>query len=144
MTLNRRVGAAIFLITFLAVFAAGQDLPKPKLGFVRVEEFVNNGQPMRMYEIEIVNRVEFANELFTASPDLPPCGKNANASRTWINIYINNNSRIYGHCGISSNEELSSLKFNVPADTKITRIAVDFVDRREGKIVRSNRIDVED
>src|SRR5687768_6327570 len=142
MMMKKLAGAAIFLIMLSAVTALGQDLPKPDLRFVRSDEVVNNGHPMRMFTIEIVNRSEFADELFAASPDLPPCGKNANSSRTWINIYIDDR-RIYGHCAISSNAELSSLKFNVSADTKVTKISVDFVDRREGKVVRSNSVEVE-
>jgi len=140
--IKRLVSLPIFLIMLSAVSAPGQDLPKPDLRFVRADDVVSNGHRMRMYTIEIVNRSEFADELFAASPDLPPCAKNTNSSRTWINIYIDDR-RIYGHCAISSNSELSSLKFNVPADIKVTKISVDFVDRREGKVVRSNTIDVE-
>ena len=143
MTFQGRVFAAIFVIMLAAVFAVGQDMPKPKLGFVRVTDVEVNGRPFRMYEIEIVNRAEFANELFAPSQDLPPCGLNNNSSRTWIEIYTEK-GRIYGHCGIHVIEELSSLKFNIPADAKQpVKIYVDFVDRREGKIVRSNKVNVE-
>ena len=141
--IKRLAGTAIFLTMLSVVSAAGQDLPKPDLRFVRATDTEVNGKPYRMYEIEIVNRADFSDELFVQSPNLPPCGRNTNSSRTWINIYIDNKNRIYGHCGISSNGELSSLKFNVSADIKLTKISVDFVDRREGKVVHSNTVDVE-
>ncbi|HTH37706.1 MAG TPA: hypothetical protein VL572_07055 [Pyrinomonadaceae bacterium] len=142
--LKRLTIATIFLLTVSSVLALGQDLPKPKLALVRVDDAVSSGRRFRMYTIEILNRSEFADELFAPSPDLPPCGRNADSSRTWINIYIDDGTRIYGHCGIRTNAELSSLKFNIPADTKQpSRIYIDLVDRREGKVVRSNKVDVE-
>ena len=139
----RLVGAAIFLLTVSAVLAVGQDMPKPDLRFVRVTDVKVNGKPFRMYEIEIVNRAEFVNELFVPAPDLPPCGYNASASRTWIDIHTKK-GRIYGFCAINSNDELSSLKFNIPANAnQPTKLFVDFRDRREDKVVRSNTVDVE-
>jgi hypothetical protein len=135
--------AAIFLLTVSAAVAVGQELPKPELRFVRTEDDTVNGRPIRRYTIEITNSSEFSDELFAASPDLPPCGLNADSSRTWINIY-GDGKRIYGWCGIHSNGELSSLKFNVLADTtQPTEFFVDFVDRRIGKIVESNRVMIE-
>jgi len=145
MILRGRVYAAIVVIVLAAVFGAGQDLPgNAKLVFVNAPvEVVNNGYRFRMYEIEVVNRAEFADELFAASPDLPPCGKNSNSSRTWINIYDEKGKRLYGWCAINSMEELSSLKFNIPAgDKQPKRIYMEFVDRRDGKMVKSNQAKV--
>jgi hypothetical protein len=137
--------AAIFLLAVSAAVVVGQEMPKPDLRFVRVEDDTVNGRPIRRFTIEITNSSEFSDELFAASPDLPPCGKNGNSSRTWINIYGDGGKRIYGWCGISSNAELSLLKFNVFADTtQPTKFFVDFVDRRKGKIVESNRVFIEE
>ena len=41
-----------------------------------------------------------SNDLFVPSPGLPPCGRNANASRTWLNIYDDRGVRLYGWCAI--------------------------------------------
>jgi len=143
--INKLTIAAIFLLTVSAVVTVGQEMPKPELRFVRVEDHTTNGNRVRTYTIEITNSSEFSDELFAASPDLPPCGKNENSSRTWINIYGNGGKRIYGWCGIHSNSELSLLKFNVFADaTPPTEFFVDFVDRRKGKIVESNKVDIEE
>ena len=135
--------AAIVILTVSAIVVAGQDMPKPKLSFVRAEEVTSNGYRYRTYTVEIANRSEFSDELFSESPDLPACGLNANSSRTWINIYFDGGKRYYGWCAIHSNAELSMLKFNVPADVvQPTKIYVDFVDRREGKVVKSNQVDI--
>ena len=66
--IKRLAGAAIFLITLSAVFV-GQDLPNPKLKFIRAKDVVlDSGMRFRMYEIEVVNRAEFPNELFVVAP----------------------------------------------------------------------------
>ena len=136
--------ASIVLLIVSAMAAAGQEFSKPQLGFIRAEDFTEKGRMLRMYTVEIVNRSEFDDELFAASPELPPCGLNANSSRTWINIYADDGHRIYGWCGIRSNAELSSLKFILPVDQpQPAKLYVDFVDRRNGKIVRSKKVPVE-
>ena len=138
-----KVLAAIFLLAVSAAIVAGQAMPKPRLGIISTDDVTDKGRQLRMYTIEITNRSEFLDELFAASPDLPPCGYNADSSRTWINIYIDNGRRVYGWCAVHSNGELSSLKFNIPAnDPQPTKIYIDFVDRREGKIVKSNKIEI--
>lgn len=77
-------------------------------------------------------------------PVLPPCGTNANAARTWINIYGDRNARLYGWCAVKDNGELASLRFTLPADRpQPKKIFIDFVDRLEGKIVRSNKVNVD-
>ena len=96
------------------------------------------------YEIEVLNREEYDNELFVPSPGLPPCGGNRNASRTWINIYNEKGEHLYGHCAIKANGELGSLRFSVRADKpQPKRIFIDLVDRFEERIVRSNTVSVD-
>ena len=142
--IKRLAGTAIFLIT-LSVLAVGQDMPNPKLRFIRAKDVVlDSGMRFRMYEIEVVNRAEFPNELFVMAPDLPPCGRNTNASRTLITVYNEKGDRIFGHCAVNSNEKLKALMIMVAADAKQpTKVFVDFNDRQENKTVRSNTIDVE-
>ena len=142
--IKRLAGAAIFLIIGSAVCAVGQDLPKPDLRFVNARDVVISEKRFRMYEIEVVNRAEFLNELFVPAPDLPPCGRNTNASRTWIEFFNEKGDRIYGHCAINSNEKLKAVMFMVPAEAKQpAKVFVDFNDRRENNTVRSNTVDVE-
>ena len=145
MMLRRLAGGVIFLMMVSAVFAVGQEMPNPKLKFIRAKDIVvDNGLRFRMYEIELVNRAEFPNELFVMAPDLPPCGRNANASRTLITVYNEKGDRIFGHCAVHSNEKLSSLMILVQAEAKQpTKVFVELNDRQENKTVRSNTIDVE-
>jgi hypothetical protein len=96
---------------------------------------------LTQYTFEIVNRADFPDELFTASPDLPPCGKNTNASRTWINIYDGNRKRIYGFCAIKNNGELALISFNLQVnETPPDKVYIDMVDRRTGTIYKSKPV----
>ncbi len=141
---TKYLAAVVVLILASAAGAFGQDLPKPDLRILNVSDEVNNGHPVKLYEIEVVNRYAFPDELFTASPSLPPCGKNPNASRTWVNIYNKKGKRLYGFCAITANSELSSMKFMIPESvTQPKVIFIDLVDRLKGKVLRSNKVDVE-
>jgi len=127
----------------LSIAAVAQSSPKPKIRLVGVTDTVNNGYAMKMYEIEVTNRDAYSDELFFPSPALPPCGKNANSSRTWINIYNEQGVRLYGWCGINGSGELVSLKFNVPeGQPQPQKIFIDLVDRAEVRVLRSNKVTV--
>ena len=104
---------------------------------------MSNGYAVKAYEIEVANRGEYADDLFLQTAVLPPCGKNPNASRTWINLYGDRGARIHGWCVIKDTGELASLRFNLPAAAPQPKtIFIDFVDRFEGRIVRSNKIKI--
>lgn len=135
--------AAAIMMTF-AVIAAAQDMPKPELRFVQRVEHEENGRRFIGFELEVVNRGEYSDELFLATPVLPPCGKNTSASRTWVNIYDERKVRLYGHCMIKTSAELASIRFAVPAGGNIPKkIYIDLVDRFEERVVKSNMVSLE-
>lgn len=83
------------------------DLPDPELTLTGWEEYVgSDGQDYIRYRLSVVNWPEFPDELFEAAPDLPPCGLNPNASRTWVDIYDQDGTRIYGFCALDEAEDL--------------------------------------
>lgn len=138
-----KLGYLTFALLALSVAALSQDLPKPQIRLVAVTDASSNGYAVRSYEIEVVNRADFPNDLFQESPALPPCGKNPNAARTWINIYNERSGRIYGWCAIKENGELASLRFNLPESApQPKKLFLDLVDRFEGRVLRSNKVDV--
>ena len=97
---------------------------------------------MRMYEIEIVNRVEFANELFTASPDLPPCGKNTKSSRTWIDVFDQRGNRLYGFCAFTKPADLEKIWFTLESGvTPPSYIYIQLHDRKTDTKYKSNLAD---
>ncbi len=79
-------------------------LPTPILrtaGKVDYGDFVN-------YRLSVTNWAEFADALFTPSPTLPPCGGNSSAARTWVDIFVDDGTRIYGYCALGSARALST------------------------------------
>ncbi len=133
--------ATVFIALSITTF--GQSTPKPQIRLVGVTDTVNNGYAMKTYEVEIVNRADYSNQLFQESPALPPCGKNPNAARTWVNIYNERGGRVYGWCAIKENGELASLRFNIAeAAPQPKKLFIDLVDRFEGRVLRSNKVDV--
>ena len=133
--------ALIFLVFSLTTVA--QNMPKPVPRLAGVSQTENNGYALIAYEIEITNRDRFANQLFSAAPDLPPCGRNTASSRTWINIYDEEGARFYGWCAVRTNGELASLRFARPAaNIQPTHVVIEFVDRLTGKITRSDWLPV--
>ena len=91
------------------------DLPSPELIVTGTEDYEANGREWTRYLLSVTNRSIFPNELFEPAPDLPPCGLNSNASRTWVNIYNGETGAyIYGFCALSLPEDLDSIWFAVP------------------------------
>lgn len=69
-------------------------LPNPVLVFMGQEFFEAGGQQFTRYRYSVDNLSVYPDELFAASPTLPPCGSNASSSRTWVDIYDQNGKRL--------------------------------------------------
>src|SRR5512138_788632 len=94
-------------------------LPDPKLAYVGKENYEANGQKWTRYKLSITNRNAYPASLWSPSPNLPPCGANHNASRTWIDIIDSQNgTRLYGFCSIASSANLDDLWFAVKQGEK--------------------------
>jgi hypothetical protein len=103
-----------------------------------------NGRRFTGYELEVVNRAEFDDELFAPSPALPPCGKTENAPRTFVNIHNEKGVHIYGHCWMKSSADLVSIKFSVPeGGVHPKRVSIYLVDRFEQRVIKSNAVRIE-
>ena len=103
MKRTRTIDLALILLAALAPdTSAGQQcypgLPDPVLK-------VSGG------EFTIENRAAFPEELFDRAPELPPCGANANSSRTWVDLINEEGRRFYGYCGLSSPAVLEGIRF---------------------------------
>ena len=86
-------------------------LPNPVLYLTQVESFQNEGKSYVRYRFGVANSAEYPAEMFAAAPDLPPCGKNAKSSRTWVDIYDQAGKRLYGFCALSKPDDLNSIWF---------------------------------
>lgn len=81
----------------------------------------------RVY-IPVINWSVYPNEMFRKAPDLPPCGANANSSRTWVDIYnAATNARVYGFCSLGVNSDLQGIWFKSTA--KAGSVYIVMIDR---------------
>jgi hypothetical protein len=134
--------AACLALTGLAtdrVSTAPPPLPNPVLIFVGQEVYQANGKQWMRYNYEVFNRAEYPNEMFAAAPELPPCGKNTKASRTWVDIYEQSGKRLYGFCALSNNDGLGRLWFALELEVlPPSWVYVELNDRKTNTKYKSN------
>jgi hypothetical protein len=114
-------------------------LPSPRLALQSIQQ----GDSVTSYWMAVTNWSAFPEELFGTAPELPPCGSNPNASRTWLEIYDRGGSRIYGYCAFTSASDMGSFALNVrEGDTPPSSVYITLVDRECGAVYTSNRIPI--
>jgi len=120
------------------------NLPSPDLTLTGSEDYTASGGDYTRYKLSVTNWNAYPAELFEAAPDLPPCGLNAESSRTWVDIYDTNGNRLYGFCALSSPSELQSLWFAVKkGETPPKNVYVVLKDRRCNEYYTSNQVTTE-
>jgi hypothetical protein len=87
------------------------DLPAPQLAFVGTEEYEVGGRELTRYILEVTNWFDYPEEMFDAAPNLPPCGLNDEASRTWVSVLGPSGNHIYGFCAKDDSEDLTRIWF---------------------------------
>jgi hypothetical protein len=92
----------LLMLSGLAICTAQASLPNPVLAFRGQEFFETNGKSWTRYQYEVTNAKDFPAELFAPAPELPPCGANTKASRTWVDFYDQRGKRLYGFCALKS------------------------------------------
>jgi hypothetical protein len=116
-------------------------LPNPQLVFTGTENYQANGQRWTSYNLSVSNRRAYPAELFAAAPQLPPCGLNTNASRTWVNIYKADGTYLYGFCALSQPDDLDGIWFAVPqGSAPPSAVYITLVDRQSGMTYTSNLV----
>lgn len=107
------------------------DLPAPQLVMECVEEVDINGNLSNRYNLGVSNWPEFPDSLFVPAPDLPPCGANDEASRSWVYIYDQDDNRVYSFCDLADAGGLDNIWFGVPDfETAPDSVYITITDRR--------------
>ena len=133
------VCAARFSLTATPAFAV---LPNPVLYLTSTESYTVNGQNFVRYRYDVFNRAAYPAELFAAAPALPPCGANANSSRTWVDFFDQGGHRIYGFCALGNPGNLSQIWFSVPeGQVPPSYVYIELNDRQTNTKYRSNLAD---
>ncbi|HYO99655.1 MAG TPA: hypothetical protein VER76_05655 [Pyrinomonadaceae bacterium] len=93
-----------------------RTLPNPVPVYMGPEFFETGGKQWIRYRYLVENSAAYPAELFLAAPELPPCGQNTKASRTWVEIYDQGGKRLNGFCALGSPNDLGKLWFALEAD----------------------------
>src|SRR5918912_797335 len=110
---------------------AAETTPNPVLILVGIEPFETGGKQFIRYKYEVFNFDQFPNDLFAASPQLPPCGKNTKAARTWVDIYTQSGQRLNGFCAFGSNKDLRQIWFAMePGVVPPSWVYIELTDRQ--------------
>ena len=129
---------------FTPPLSGGALSANPLLAFTNKESSVVNGMQFNRVHLSIKNWDIFPDSLFVASPELPPCGLNNSASRTWLEIFDNQGNKLYGYCAISQNTNLQNFSFAVRADKPLPLGAyIVLWDRKSDKRYTSNKVNLQ-
>lgn len=127
----------VFLITERSTSAPA--LPNPVLYLTRIEPSQSGGKHFLRYRYDVFNKDAYPADFFAASPQLPPCGNNTKAARTWVDIYDQSGKRLQGFCALSKPADLGSIWFAIEEGTiPPSWIYIELTDRQTNTKYKSN------
>jgi hypothetical protein len=133
------VALALFTLASAGAAAPPPPLPNPVLVLTDVEPFRSNGKDMLRYSFSVDNFSAYPDAMFAAAPALPPCGKNAKSSRTWVDVYDQQGKRLYGFCAFGAAKDLNKIWFALEADAiPPSWIYIELNDRQTSTRYKSN------
>lgn len=125
--------------------SCNEVFPVPEVFFTGISEQTVNGVDFIYYSLAINNKEEYPDYLFASSPNLPPCGLNNSASRSWALIYDENDEYLYGFCALSAADQLDGLWFaHEKTDPAPSMVSVVIKDRLCNKEYKSAAIPLGD
>ena len=139
--------AVLSVTTLILVFAtqgsaAAPVLPNPVLYFLGPEYAQVNGKQITRYRFDVLNRDQYPNDMFAQSPDLPACGANTTAARTWVDVYDQRGKRLNGFCALGKSADLNGIWFALETDViPPSYIYIELNDRKTNTKYKSNLSD---
>jgi hypothetical protein len=116
--------------------------PVPVLVLMGQEPFIASGKNWTRYSYFVENFDAFPNELFAAAPNLPPCGTNTKASRTWVDFYDSRGKRLNGFCALGKPGDLNKIWFALEQDIiPPSYVYIELNDRQTNTKYKSNLAD---
>jgi hypothetical protein len=131
--------ALVAMVAGTPIAQADTGSPDPILYLRGIEAYNVRGTDFIRYQYDVMNKSAYPASLFTAAPNLPPCGNNNNSSRTWVNIFDKSGDRLYGFCALGSPSDLGSIWFALPeGEVPPSWIYIEMEDRQTNTVYRSN------
>ena len=134
----------VLLLVALAIggVASAPPLPNPVLYLTGTEFYQTGGKQWIRYKYDVLNKTDYPAAMFAAAPTLPPCGKNTNSSRTWVDFFDSRGKRLYGFCALSKPEDLGSIWFALEEGVvPPSYIYIEMTDRQTNTKYKSNLAD---
>ena len=147
MKIFARRKAVLALALLILVFAtrgsaAAPVLPNPILYFLGAEYVEINGKQITRYRFDVLNKDQYADDMFAASPALPPCGSNTKAARTWVDFYDQSGKRLNGFCALGKSADLNGIWFALDEGVvPPSWIYIEMNDRKTNTKYKSNLAD---
>jgi hypothetical protein len=130
---------SILIFSTLTAISVSAITPNPVLIFMGQEPFSNGGTNFIRYNYGVFNSADIPNDLFTAAPALPPCGKNKNSSRSWVDLFDQSGKRLFGFCSLGNNKDLNTIWFALKEDElPPSWIFIEINDRQTNTKFKSN------
>lgn len=138
--------ALVLPLFFVSFVTAGSQtapaLPNPVLYFTGFEPFQTGGKQFIRYRYDVFNKSSYPADFFAASPQLPPCGKNTKAARTWVDFYEQSGKRLKEFCALSKLADLDGIWFAVEEGTiPPSWVYIELTDRQTNTKYKSNLAD---
>lgn len=135
------------IVTLILVLAAqgvasAPAPPNPILYFLGAQAETIGGKQILRYQYDVANKDAYPDDMFAASPDLPPCGNNTKAARTWVDIYDQNGKRLNGFCAFGKSSDLGKIWFGLDINiVPPSYVYIELNDRKTNTKYKSNLAD---
>jgi hypothetical protein len=135
------------VVTLILVLAAqgvasAPALPNPILYFLGAQYLTISGKQVIRYNYDVANKDVYPDDMFAASPNLPPCGSNTKAARTWVDLYDQNGKRLNGFCALGESSDLGKIWFSLDENlVPPSYIYIELNDRQTNTKYKSNLAD---
>jgi hypothetical protein len=117
-------------------------LPNPVLYLTSTEPYSTGGKNFIRYNYDVLNKDAYPDAMFAPAPTLPPCGKNTNSSRTWVDIFDQRGKRLYGFCALGKAQNLNGIWFALEdGEVPPSYIYIELNDRQTNTKYKSNLAD---
>ena len=121
---------------------ANNNPPKPVLYLIEQQPFTANGKNWIRYRYDVLNKNDYPAAMFAPAPNLPPCGSNTNASRTWVDFFDSTGKRLYGFCALGAPADLGKIWFALEAGViPPSYVYIELNDRQTNTKYKSNLAD---
>ncbi len=143
-----KTGKSLMLLTVvLAAVAGGAGTavaapPNPVLYMTGSEYYSAGGKNWVRHRYDVMNKDQYPAAMFAAAPSLPPCGTNANSSRSWVDLFDSQGKRLYGFCALGDPANLGKIWFATEEGTVApSYVYIVIHDRQTDKKYKSNLAD---